>query len=37
MLRDHYSARGMERARTMFDWQVVARAHLQFFDELCQR
>ena len=36
-LRDDYSARGMERARTMFDWQVVARAHLQFFDELCER
>jgi glycosyltransferase involved in cell wall biosynthesis len=34
--RDHYAARGIERARTMFDWQVVARAHLQFFDELCR-
>lgn len=36
-LRNRYSARGMERARTIFDWQVVARAHLQFFDELCQK
>ena len=29
------AARGIDRARTVFAWPVVARAHLQFFEELC--
>lgn len=29
------SVRGIDRARTVFAWPVVARAHLQFFEELC--
>ncbi|HEY6506968.1 MAG TPA: glycosyltransferase, partial [Vicinamibacterales bacterium] len=28
---------GRERAMTVFDWSVVARAHLDFFDELVAR
>jgi glycosyltransferase involved in cell wall biosynthesis len=36
-LRDDYAARGLARARARFDWQVVARAHLEFFDQLCER
>ena len=36
-LRDDYAARGLARARARFDWQVVARAHLDFFDQLCER
>jgi glycosyltransferase involved in cell wall biosynthesis len=36
-LRNEYSASGIERARARFDWRVVARAHLQFFNELCEK
>jgi glycosyltransferase involved in cell wall biosynthesis len=31
------SARGLERARSRFAWPVVARAHMAFFEELCER
>jgi glycosyltransferase involved in cell wall biosynthesis len=36
-LRRDLSARGVERARSKFAWPVVARAHLDFFEELCAR
>ena len=36
-LRDDLSARSVERARSKFAWPVVARAHLDFFEELCAR
>jgi glycosyltransferase involved in cell wall biosynthesis len=32
--RTDLAARGLDRARTLFDWRVVARKHLDFFDEL---
>jgi phosphatidylinositol alpha-1,6-mannosyltransferase len=31
------SVRGRERARAHFAWPIVARAHLEFFDELLDR
>jgi glycosyltransferase involved in cell wall biosynthesis len=31
------AVRGLERARTRFAWPLVARAHLDFFEELCRR
>ena len=31
------SARGLDRARSRFAWPVVARAHMAFFEELCER
>jgi glycosyltransferase involved in cell wall biosynthesis len=34
--RRDLSGRGVRRARAEFDWPVVARRHLQFFDELSQ-
>jgi glycosyltransferase involved in cell wall biosynthesis len=36
-LRGDLSARGVERARSKFAWPVVARAHLDFFEELSSR
>ena len=36
-LRGDLSARSVERARSKFAWPVVARAHLDFFEELCAR
>ena len=32
--RSELVMRGLDRARTLFDWRVVARKHLAFFDEL---
>jgi glycosyltransferase involved in cell wall biosynthesis len=32
--RDDLRLRGLDRARTQFDWAVIARRHLDFFDEL---
>jgi glycosyltransferase involved in cell wall biosynthesis len=32
--RKELANRGLDRARTQFDWRVVARKHLGFFDEL---
>jgi glycosyltransferase involved in cell wall biosynthesis len=34
--RDELARRGLERARTRFAWPVVARAHLEFFEDLCR-
>ncbi len=34
VLRLDLARRGRQRAVTSFDWSVVARAHLDFFDEL---
>jgi glycosyltransferase involved in cell wall biosynthesis len=36
-LSEDLSARSVERARSKFAWPVVARAHLDFFEELCTR
>jgi glycosyltransferase involved in cell wall biosynthesis len=36
-LRGDLSACGVERARSTFAWPVIARAHLDFFEELCAR
>jgi glycosyltransferase involved in cell wall biosynthesis len=36
-MRGDLSARSVERARSKFAWPVVARAHLDFFAELCAR
>jgi glycosyltransferase involved in cell wall biosynthesis len=36
-VRRDLSGRGIERARTRFAWPVIARAHLDFFEELCAR
>ena len=36
-VRGDLSARSVERARSTFAWPVVARAHLDFFEELCAR
>jgi phosphatidyl-myo-inositol dimannoside synthase len=33
-LRRELAARGLERARSRFDWRVVAREHLAFFDAI---
>ncbi len=33
-LRSEYAARGIERARSNYAWPIVARRHLDFFDEL---
>jgi glycosyltransferase involved in cell wall biosynthesis len=35
--RKELAGRGLDRARTRFDWRVVARQHLGFFDELIDR
>lgn len=35
--RRELSARGLARAREKYAWPVIARAHLDFFEELCQR
>jgi glycosyltransferase involved in cell wall biosynthesis len=35
--RDALSARGLERVRQRFAWRGVARAHLDFFAEVCDR
>jgi glycosyltransferase involved in cell wall biosynthesis len=35
LLRGDLSARGVERARSKFAWPAIARAHLDFFEELC--
>jgi glycosyltransferase involved in cell wall biosynthesis len=35
-LRADLSARGIARVRARFAWPLVARAHLDFFAELCQ-
>ena len=32
--RRELASRGLDRARTRFDWRIVARQHLDFFDEL---
>jgi len=32
--RQELGGRGLDRARTKFDWRIVARMHLDFFDEL---
>ena len=32
--RTDLAGRGLDRARTLFDWRVVARKHLDFFDQL---
>lgn len=32
--RADLSARGLERARTVYAWSIIARQHLDFFDEL---
>jgi glycosyltransferase involved in cell wall biosynthesis len=34
--RAELSARGLERARTVYAWPIIARRHLDFFDELLQ-
>jgi glycosyltransferase involved in cell wall biosynthesis len=34
--RAELSARGLERARTIYAWPIIARQHLDFFDELLQ-
>ncbi|HYL60706.1 MAG TPA: glycosyltransferase, partial [Candidatus Acidoferrales bacterium] len=33
-LRSEYAARGLERVRTTYTWPIVARRHLDFFEEL---
>lgn len=35
--RRDLASRGLDRARTQFDWRVIARKHLDFFDELLDR
>jgi glycosyltransferase involved in cell wall biosynthesis len=35
--RREFSARGLDRVRTTYTWSIVARRHLDFFDELLQR
>ena len=34
--RKELAARGLERARSVYAWPVVARAYLDFFEELCE-
>ncbi len=34
--RRELALRGLERARTRFDWPVVARQHLDFFQQICE-
>ena len=36
-LRRDYAARGIERVRTTYAWPIVARRHLDFFDQLLER
>jgi len=35
-LRNDFAARGLERVRTTYTWSIVARRHLDFFEELLQ-
>jgi glycosyltransferase involved in cell wall biosynthesis len=35
--RAELGARGLERARSVYAWPVVARAYLDFFEELCEK
>ena len=35
--RREFAARGLERVRTTYTWSIVARRHLDFFEELLQR
>ena len=35
-LRSEFAARGLERVRTTYTWSIVARRHLDFFEELLQ-
>jgi glycosyltransferase involved in cell wall biosynthesis len=35
--RREFTARGLERVRTTYTWSIVARRHLDFFEELLQR
>jgi glycosyltransferase involved in cell wall biosynthesis len=34
--RARYAARGLERVRTKFAWSVLAKQHLDFFEELIE-
>ncbi|MDO8431588.1 MAG: glycosyltransferase family 4 protein [Candidatus Binatus sp.] len=36
-LRAEFAARGIERVRTTYAWPIVARRHLEFFDQLLER
>ncbi len=35
--RREFAARGLERVRTTYTWSIVARRHLDFFEELLQQ